>query len=190
MLRVTAIHSCDRIRKIAILRFLFKSVFCQAGNRHIKESWECSCVTKLMVSWKIYHCGCPSGVFLKKTATGSYQWELGSPLARKVPVQLRCLLFGIQAWSSTHNKWHVWQDPHTLPGNSTCLSASDSVLESVSQKVEYVPSSQRAQTIRLFKTKFSRGVWHLLWQWLAPNIRSKWPFWKAWFPFSRICWPI
>lgn len=118
------------------------------------------------------------------------QWELGSPLARKVPVQLRCLLFGIQAWSSTHNKWHVWQDPHTLPGNSTCLSASDSVLEeSVSQKVEYVPCSQRVQTIRLFQTKFSGGAWHLLWQWLAPNIRRKWPFWKTRLPFSRICCP-
>lgn len=42
------------------------------------------------------------------------QWELGSPLAQKVPVQLRCLLFGIQAWSSTHNKWHMCDRIPTL----------------------------------------------------------------------------
>lgn len=108
-------HSGDRISKTTILRFLFKSVFCQAGNCHIKESWECSCVTKLMVSCKNYHCAACLGFSWKRQQLAlPNQWELGSPLAWKVPVQLRCLLFGIQAWSSTHNKWHMCDRIPTL----------------------------------------------------------------------------
>lgn len=66
-------------------------------------------VTKLMISWEKYHCGCPSVVFLGKMQSAlPNQWTVWPPLALKVlPLRCSCLLFWVQAQPSSHSEWHM-----------------------------------------------------------------------------------
>jgi len=150
---VRAIYICtgDRTSKATIFSISLNQYSIRQVTTILKNL-ENVPVTKIMISWKKYHCGCPSVVFLEKMQPAlPNQWALWPPLALKGP--LHCVASYSEFRPSPAPTasgtcvaafpWSAWTQ------HSPCSRwpATEGVGQ---QKVEYMPCSKRAQTLRLF----------------------------------------